>query len=180
MKILLFPAAAALLLAPPGVAWAGRSPDFDNDAKPILKLQPDLLHYVKKNFDVQETGYAQVPGDENRPPPPPYIFRARHRGSGGPYNITLLIQPGPPGHILLVKEDAPGSTPPPSQPPPPNEPPPPATPPPAETSAPTPAPAAPSSAPSADTPSGPIHLDSAPTSTNTPALQPPPDPAPSQ
>ena len=130
---------ALLLLAAPCVAWADRSPDFDDDAKPILKMQPELLHYVKKNFDVQETGYAKVPGTDEQPPPPPYIFRARHRGAGGPYNITLLIQPGPPGHILLVHEDAPGSTPP----PPPNEPPPSANPPsqqqpPAETSAPAP------------------------------------------
>jgi len=183
--------------AAPLVAWAHANPDFDDDAKPILRMQPGLLQYVESRFDVKDTGTAKYPGDDDRRPSPPYIFRARPQGSSGPYNLRLLIQPGGPGHILNVVDitkvhlNAPVNGP--SQPsmanqPPPqgsqNQPPPQAPgyvsgPPPA---AQAPAPSAPvqqPSEPTADTPSGPI-MDSngqAPTS-NQPSLQPPPDPAP--
>jgi hypothetical protein len=170
-------ALAATLVTLSAPARADVRPDFNQDAKPILRMQPELLHYVKTNFDVQETGYAKVPGDDNHAPPPPYIFRARTRGADGPYNITLLIQPGPPGHILLVKPDAtgPGAPPPPVE----QQPPPPA---PANNDNPAPQPAPAQAAPPASsipsgptsaTPSGPIKLDSSSSS-----LAPPPDPAP--
>ena len=102
-------------LAAPLLAWAGANPDFDEDAKPILRSQPGLLNYVRAHFDVKETGKAKYPGDDDRRPSPPYIFRARAIGSEGPYNIRLLIQPGPAGRILCVvppSNGAPGGAPP--------------------------------------------------------------------
>jgi hypothetical protein len=99
--------AALLLLTFTAAARADSRPDFNRDAKPILRSQPQLLHYVKVHFDVQETGYARTPGDESHAPPPPYIFRAKPHGASGPYTITLFIQPGAPGHILYVKKTGP-------------------------------------------------------------------------
>ena len=189
--------ALILLLALPLVARADSRPDFDDDAKPILRAQPDLIHYVKQHFDVQETGFARTPGTDDRPPAPPYIFRARPRGSSGPFTITLFIQPGPPGHILLVKPDHGPASHTPAFPP--QESPvasaPSAFDPSGEPSTSTsakPAPSAPAPAPSpaaadanpapvspsfsnisSDTPSGPIKSDSSGAS-----LAPPPDPAP--
>jgi hypothetical protein len=92
---------AAFLVAPLA-AWADANPDFEDDAKPILKMQPGLLRYVESRFDVKDAGTAKYPGDDDRRPAPPYIFRARPIGSNGPFNLRLLIQPGPPGHILGV------------------------------------------------------------------------------
>jgi hypothetical protein len=92
---------AALWMAPLA-AWADTNPDFDDDAKPILKMQPGLIRYVESRFEVKSTGTAKYPGDDDHPPGPPYIFRARPLGSHGPYNLRLLIQPGEPGHILGV------------------------------------------------------------------------------
>jgi len=203
------------LVAMPMAARADANPDFDDDAKPILKMQPGLLQYVESRFEVKDTGTAKFPGDDDRPPGPPYIFRARPIGSSGPYNLRLLIQPGSPGHILGVVDitkvhlSPPGS---PSQPAVANQPPPQEAPlqqPPEVSQNPAaqipslaapapdqqqPAPAqqqpAPSpqtpaaqqpSAPTADTPSGPIMApdnQSSPSS-NQPSLAPPPDPAPS-
>ena len=191
---LCFSVLAAAFFALTGTAWADRRPDFDNDAKPILKIQPHLLSYIKKHFDVEETGYAKTPGDDDHAPPPPYIFRAKHRGADGPDTITLLIQPGPPGHILLVKEDGPGQraamigadeTPPPAE----NQPPPPSpaynqpqAPEPAASAPPpsssTPASSETSSSPTYQTPSGPIKSDSDDSSGPSSSLTPPPDPAP--
>ncbi len=186
--------AAAALLALPALARADVRPDFEEDAKPILKSQPQLLHYVHENFDVKETGYSKLPGDDDHRPAPPYIFRARHHGASGPYNITLLIQPGPPGHILFVKPDAPGTSPgapmagqPPMPPPGPgpqpqqnaptaNTPPPGLEP--ANNSQAAPPTTPPAGGPTADTPSGPIKLDAGSNANGTPTLAPPPDPAP--
>jgi hypothetical protein len=92
---------AAVLIAPVA-AWADTNPDFDDDAKPILNMQPGLLQYVESRFEVKDTGTAKFPGDDERRPAPPYIFRARPIGAHGPYNLRLLIQPGPAGHILGV------------------------------------------------------------------------------
>jgi len=97
-------ATTVLLFTLAGTARADRNPDFGDDAKPILRMQPDLLRFVKENFEVKDTGYSRIPGDDEHAPPPPYIFRARLRGSDGPFNITLFIQPGPAGHILYVKD----------------------------------------------------------------------------
>ncbi|HEX4140761.1 MAG TPA: hypothetical protein VHY09_10470 [Candidatus Methylacidiphilales bacterium] len=97
------------LLSAPMLAWAGASPDFDEDAKPILRMQPGLLNYVRSHFEVKETGKAKYPGDDDRRPAPPFIFRARAIGSEGPYNIRLLIQPGPAGRILCVVPPNPGA-----------------------------------------------------------------------
>src|ERR1700683_693665 len=179
------------LFAVPLAAWADANPDFDDDAKPILRMQPGLLQYVESRFDVRDTGTAKYPGDDDRRPGPPYIFRARPVGSSGPYNLRLLIQPGPAGHILGVVDitkvhlNAPGN--PSSQPgvanepPPQNHPPPPSAPTVSEARAPQapaesapPAPPQPSE-PTADTPSGPI-MDSSAPSANQPGLAPPPDP----
>ncbi len=91
---------ALMLIALP--ARAHQDPDFDQDAKPILRMQPHLLSYVEHNFEVRDVGLARVPGDEQRHPMPPFIFQARPRGSDGAYFITLLIQPGPQGRILKV------------------------------------------------------------------------------
>ena len=171
--------------AAPLAAWAGANPDFDDDAKPILRMQPGLLEYVESKFDVKGTGTAKYPGDDDRPPAPPFIFNARPLGSHGPYNLRLLIQPGIPGHILGVVDmtkahlTAPANASiqpsvanrPPTQ----NQPPPQAPAPAAQ----APAPAQQPSQPTADTPSGPI-MDSggqAPSS-NQQSLAPPPDPAP--
>jgi hypothetical protein len=93
---------AAMLLALPLSAGAHQDPDFDADAKPILRMQPHLLEYVRENFEVRDVGLARVPGDEDRKPMPPFIFQARPRGTEGAYFITLLIQPGPQGRILKV------------------------------------------------------------------------------
>jgi hypothetical protein len=196
------------LLAAPLAAWADANPDFDDDAKPILKRQPGLLEYVQSRFQVKDTGTAKYPGDDDRAPGPPYIFRARPIGSSGPYNLRLLIQPGAPGHILGVVDitkvhlNGPGR--PSAGPAMANQPPPqaPSAPPapPAQTSsaqvpelsnppveqqqppaASQPAPSTGSSSePTADTPSGPI-MDSgsqSSPSSDQPSLQPPPDPAP--
>jgi hypothetical protein len=190
------PAIAAAMLALPLAAFADTRPDFDEDAKPILKMQPELLHFVKTNFEVKETGYSKTPGDDDHRPPPPYIFRARRRGTEGPYNVTLLIQPGPPGHILFVKDPnmppalaqqhspyaPPAAAPqpaPPQESAPANEQPTPANTP-AASSTPQEMPPAPttgsssSSEPTSATPSGPIPLNSGA------SLAPPPDPAPGQ
>jgi hypothetical protein len=203
MKSPLLACFAALTVAVTAMprAWADANPDFDDDAKPILRMQPRLLEYVESHFDVKDTGTAKYPGDDDRRPQPPYIFRARPAGSHGAYNLRLLIQPGPPDHILNVVDitrvhvQEPGaisnSQPPqPPQPPqrpavtsqPPAAPQAPATNP--ETSAP-PAPSAPasnSSEPTSDTPSGPImgpdnSSGQAPSSSSS-TLTPPPDPAP--
>ena len=181
------------LFAAPLSAWAHAYPDFDDDAKPILRMQPGLLQYVESKFEVKDTGTAKYPGDDDRRPGPPYIFRARPAGSSGPYNLRLLIQPGPVGHILgvvditKVRLNAPAG---PSQPavasqPPPQQYQPAQQTPPAMSQAPapqSPEPTAPAAAqqpsePTADTPSGPIMNSSAPSS-NPPSLAPPPDPAP--
>jgi hypothetical protein len=198
----------AAFFAAPLVAWADANPNFDDDARPILKMQPGLLQYVESRFDVKDTGTAKFPGDDDRRPAPPYIFRARPIGSHGPYNLRLLIQPGQPGHILGVVDitkvhvTAPGSAP--SQPPAvASEPPPQEQPQVSQNpsvqvpslSAPTPdqqqpatapsahAPAQPQapqpSEPTADTPSGPITAPSDQgANSNSPGLAPPPDPAP--
>jgi hypothetical protein len=183
------------LLASPVTAWADANPDFDDDARPLLRAQPGLLHYVESRFEVKDTGTAKYPGDDDRRPAPPYIFRARPINSNGPFNLRLLIQPGPPGHILEVVDitkvhiGAPGSppTPPPdvaSQPPRPPAPPPtyqspalsqaPPNPPATSSPSPAPAPAPAPAAPSAEQPSGPT----ADTPSGQPNLAPPPDPAP--
>ncbi len=190
----------ALLLAAPLAAWADANPDFDDDAKPILRAQPGLLQYVQSRFEVKDTGTAKYPGDDDRRPAPPYIFRARPLGSHGPFNLRLLIQPGPPGHILGVVDitkvhvSEPGSAPVPPPPPEvaqqpsssgsyqspslsqgeikplPTQP--------ASSSSPAPAPSP--SEPTADTPSGPIMApESSGASSSQPSLAPPPDPAPS-
>jgi hypothetical protein len=189
---------AMALLAAPVIAWADTKPDFDDDAKPILRAQPGLLQYVESKFEVKDTGTAKYPGDDDRRPGPPYIFRARPIGSNGPFNLRLLIQPGPPGHILGVVDitkvhiNGPGAPPAPpavaQQPP---------APPayqspslsqgdvkplaPANASQPTPTPAAAQepSEPTADTPSGPIMGPAPSNNANPPSnLAPPPDPAP--
>ena len=178
------------LFAMPLAAWADANPDFDDDAKPILKMQPGLLQYVESRFDVKDTGKAKFPGDDDRRPGPPYIFFARPIGSHGPYNLRLLIQPGQPGHILgvvdmtKVRLTAPVN--PSSQPSVANQPAPQPAPP-----APTPVAQAPASSaqapaqqpappePTADTPSGPImNSGGQAPATAQPSLAPPPDPAP--
>ena len=95
-------ALVAAFFAVPLTAWAHSNPDFDDDAKPILKMQPGLVQYVESTYDIKDTGVAKYPGDDDHHPSPPFIFRARPLGSNGPYNLRLLIQPGPPGHILGV------------------------------------------------------------------------------
>jgi hypothetical protein len=179
-----------VLLALPAAARADQNPDFDDDAKPILRLQPGLLEYVEARFEVKDTGTAKYPGDDNRRPRPPFMFRAKARGESGPYHLMLLIQPGPVNHILNVVDmnRVHLDVPPPAAPQPapavvqqPSPQPATATPvnPPA-VGAQTPAPAATTSAltqaPTADTPSGPI--PAAPGGQTAPSLQPPPDPAP--
>jgi hypothetical protein len=170
------------LLAAPLAAWADANPDFDDDAKPILRLQPGLLQYVESRFDVKDTGTAKYPGDDDRRPGPPFIFRARPAGSSGPYNLRLLIQPGEPGHILgvvdmtkvhLTAPGNPSSGPAVANQPPPQSPPPQAPQassvqvpelsappqeqqqPPASAQQPPAAPSQPPSAPTSDTPTGP-------------------------
>jgi len=179
--------------AMPLAAWAGANPDFDDDAKPILKMQPGLLQYVESRFDVKDTGTAKFPGDDDRRPGPPYIFRARPIGSHGPYNLRLLIQPGQPGHILgvvditkahLTAPANPSTQPSVAN----NQPPPqpaPQTPVPApQAQAPAPTAQAPAQQPAppeptADTPSGPImNSGGQAPATSQPSLAPPPDPVP--
>jgi hypothetical protein len=182
-----------LLLALPVVARADRNPDFDDDAKPILRQQPGLLEFVEANFKVKDTGTAQYPGDDTRRPQPPFMFQAKPRGEHGPYHLMLLIQPGPANHILNVvdmnhvhlnqpipveTQPAPGPQ---STPPPPV----------ASSSAPSTPPAAivpppatqappPPQTPTADTPTGPIQsaTTNQPAPATAPSLEPPPDPAP--
>ena len=190
------------LVAAPVAAWADANPDFDDDAKPILRVQPGLIQYVQSRFQVKETGTAKIPGDDDRRPAPPYIFRARPIGSNGPYNLRLLIQPGPPGHILGVVDNTkvhingPGAPPaPPAVAQQPSAPPTYQSPSlsqgdvkplaPANASQPAPStPSAPASAqepsePTADTPSGPIMGPAPSNNANPPSnLAPPPDPAP--
>jgi len=186
-----FPALIVALFALPLAAWADAKPDFDDDAKPILKMQPGLLQYVESKFDVKDTGIAKYPGDDDHPPGPPFIFSARPMGSNGPYNLRLLIQPGGPGHILgvvditkvhLTAPANPSSQPSMANQPPPQTQPPPQAPAPVSEAPPAvqaPAPAPQPSEPTADTPSGPI-MDSGSqgASSNPPSLAPPPDPAP--
>jgi hypothetical protein len=194
-----FSVVALALLTAPLAAWADANPDFDDDAKPILRMQPGLLQYVESKFEVKDQGTAKYPGDDDRPPAPPFIFRARPLHSSGPYNLRLLIQPGHPGHILGVvditkvhlskptqneTEPAVANQPPPQpqavQPSAPaNEAPAPSP----VVQAPVPSTAAPATQPNeptADTPSGPIMDSGSQTqSSQQPTLQPPPDPAPS-
>jgi hypothetical protein len=172
---------AVALLAMPVLARADHNPDFDDDATPILRMQPGLLQYVKQNFEVKDTGIAKFPGDEDRRPMPPYIFQAKPRGAPGPYNLRLLIQPGPAGHILNVaditkvhaQKPVAQQQPPMNQPQPASNAPQQLQPEPAQQ---TPAPAAqPPSEPTADTPSGPITSNPGQAQ---PSLEPPPDPQP--
>lgn len=188
--IYLSSAMAIALLATPLTAWADHNPDFDDDAKPILRMQPGLLAYVENSFQVKDSGIAKIPGNDDRHAMPPYIFQAKPRGYPGAYYLTLLIQPGTPGHILKIVDPtkANGGAPSSHSAPPPtsyNSP----TPPPSygysapsspssnashapATQAPPPPPApASQTPPTADTPSGPI-------TSGTPSLEPPPDPAP--
>jgi hypothetical protein len=192
---------AAALLAAPLLARADHNPNFDDDAKPILRQQPHLLDYVRHTFEVRDTGIARIPGNDDRRPQPPYLFNARPRGTHGAYYLTLVIQPGPDGHILRVVDPTqphgrfagpsayrPGPEP--SEPAPapqPSEARQPAESPPAPQMEPQPEPqpqapisGSPASSsptmPTAATPSGPI-LPSGQTSTNL-DLSPPPDPAP--
>jgi hypothetical protein len=202
MKGVIYCSLTAALLVAPAMAWADANPDFDDDAKPILRAQPGLLQYVESRFEVKDTGTAKYPGDDDHRPGPPYIFRARPLGSHGPFNLRLLIQPGPPGHVLGVVDitkahiNEPGAAQPPqvAQQPAPAptyqspslsqgevKPLPPATEPaqnPASTPAPAQSPEPP--APTSDTPSGPI-MGPAPagSASSQPSLAPPPDPAPS-
>ena len=188
---MMFSFAALLALTFTAAARADSRPDFNRDAKPILRSQAQLLHYVKVHFDVQETGYARSPGDESHAPAPPYIFRARPHGASGPYTITLFIQPGTPGHILYVKKTGPlaAENHPPASAYPPGENPGPFNPagePPAstssnDTSAPSDAaPAAPNGFVGVDssTPSGPIKAQSG--NATAPDLAPPPETAPAR
>ncbi|HEY0257467.1 MAG TPA: hypothetical protein VGC39_08490 [Candidatus Methylacidiphilales bacterium] len=180
MKTVSFSSAILLaLLAAPLTAWADHNPDFDDDAKPILRMQPGLLAYVENTFQVKDTGIAKIPGDDDRHAQPPYIFQAKPRGYPGAYYLTMLIQPGSPGHILKIvdptkpnggapthaapAEPAPtmhSSSMPPSH-----------SAPTAPVNPPSVASKAPVSVPTSDTPSGPL-------TQNTPSLEPPPDPAP--
>ena len=195
-----FSALLLTLLAAPLAAWADANPDFDDDAKPILKMQPGLLQYVESRFEVKDTGTAKYPGDDDRRPGPPYIFRARPIGSNGPYNLRLLIQPGEPGHILGVVDmtkvhinppasSAVATQPPPQAPPqisqnPSAQIPALSAPAPDQQQPPAPSNAAPTqspqpSEPTADTPSGPIMApNNQGVSPGQPSLAPPPDPAP--
>lgn len=179
---------ALMLLVAPLAAWADHNPDFDDDAKPILRMQPGLLDYVQERFQVKDTGIAKVPGDDDRHAMPPYIFQAKPRGYPGSYYLTLLIQPGNPGHILKIVDPTrpnggapqhPASSPNTYNSPPPSYGQSTPTNPPATVSH-SSAPVAQASSPStksqpsltSDTPSGPINQA-------TPSLEPPPDPAPS-
>jgi len=186
-------AAAFALFAAPLAAWADANPHFGDDAGPILNMQPGLFQYVMSNFEVKDIGTAKFPGDDDHPPRPPFIFRARPMGSSGPFNLRLLIQPGPPGHILAVadiRKIYPAGPPSPAAPPeapapavasqPPVQPQPAPVQPPPVNQAPQAAPAPPNS----NTPSGPINsggqvtpLPPPPPST-APSLAPPPDPPP--
>lgn len=183
LRLLFLPALLAVtLFALTGIARADRNPDFHDDATPILSRQPQLVEYVHHHFDVKDTGTARIPGNEEHPPQPPFIFLARPRASDGPYYLRLLVQPGPPGHILKVVDlrtahltspsgqppagfhslgvsPEPGSVT--------------SSPAPVEAAPAPSAPAASTMAPTADTPSGPI-----PDSSATPNLAPPADPAP--
>ncbi len=188
------PLAALLLMVWPVAVHADVRPDFSRDAKPILRTQPQLLHYVKGHFDVQETGYSRTPGDAQHAPPPPYIFRAKPHGVSGPYTITLFIAGGQPGHVLYVKNTGPlatGNNPPaaayppgqeqPSTFNPSGEPPASATQPPAATSD-SSASATPNGFVGVDsnTPSGPIKPGSSTGNATAPDLAPPPETAPSR
>jgi len=202
MKILPFAAIAALLILPTA-AWADHNPDFDDDAKPILRMQPGLLEFVQTLYQVKDAGIAKIPGNDDRQAMPPYIFRAKPRGYPGDYYITLLIQPGPPGHILKIVDPTKphgGSVP--SYPPQgsqgpgsyaPQQPPPQGYASSSDPSDEAPVKKAPTSStstktqppPSTDTPSGPIASNSGgvtplppPPSSNPPSLEPPPDPPP--
>jgi hypothetical protein len=105
MKTSLFlPCLGAILVASCVAAWADANPDFEHDAKPILNQQPGLVQYVHSHFVVKETGVARVPGSNEQPPQPPFIFSARPRNAAGPFYLRLLIQPGPAGHILKVAD----------------------------------------------------------------------------
>ena len=101
-----FSLAIVALVAAPLCARADAKPDFEDDAKPILSQQPGLIEFVESRFQVKDTGIAKYPGDDDHAPIPPYIFRARPKGSQGPYNVRLLIQPGAPGHILGIVQDS--------------------------------------------------------------------------
>lgn len=189
-------AAVFALVAAPLAAWADANPDFDDDATPILRMQPDLLRYVRSTFEVKHTGIAKFPGDDDHPPQPPFIFRARPLGSSGPFNLRLMIQPGPPGHILgivditkvhLTSPPAP-SAPPASAPamagqPAYQQPPVQQQPPPVQSAPVNQPPQTPPSQPTADTPSGPINSNGQvtplpPPPSTAPSLAPPPDPPP--
>ena len=195
--------AAALFLFPLALsAYADRDPDFDSDAKPILRMQPGLLRYVEHNFEVRDTGLARIEGDEARHPLPPFIFQARPKGTSGAYFITLLIQPGPIGRILKVVDSSRNSGPPPGMAQPRMQPspghqdqengPPPdqgGNPPDQQQSPqqnqPSNVPPANSDEPTSATPSGPIGSDNStsklpPPPNQAPSLAPPPDAAPSQ
>ena len=185
-------ATALAFLAWPLVASADTRPDFEDDAKPILRVQPHLVQDVEARYEIRDTGMARVPGNDDHRPLPPYIFEAKPRGSQGPYTLRLLIQPGPPGRILRVVDITKVHF---------NSPPPggmtamvPHSPAPVPATSPSPAPAAtPSSTPAtsseppeptSDTPSGPISdsgTSAAPTTpapSSSPNLAPPADPAP--
>ena len=66
-------------------------------------MQPGLLQYVQQRFDVK--GYRQrqsIPATMIAARRHLHFPRARPIGTNGPFNLRLLIQPAPPGHILGV------------------------------------------------------------------------------
>jgi hypothetical protein len=105
MKYSLF-ACAAAVLAFSSTACADGQASFENDGKSVLSLQPGLIEYVDEHFQVKDAGIAKEAGNQEQPPQPPFIFHARVKGSSGPYNIRLLVQPGTPGHILGIYKDS--------------------------------------------------------------------------
>ena len=159
---------------------------------------PDCFNISSRGLTLKTRARPSTPGMMTAALCRPISFEPGRLGSNGPYNLRLLIQPGPPGHILGVVDitkvhlHEPGfpssgqpiaSRPPTiSQPPAPPAYQPPANQPPAAI-APPPAPAAQQpEEPTADTPSGPIMGSGSPAPANSsgqPSLAPPPDPAPS-
>ena len=74
MKHGLLPLSSAVVLtlvASSLAAWADTNPDFDDDAKPILRMQPNLLQYVEASFDVKDTGTAKYLSDDDHVPAQP-------------------------------------------------------------------------------------------------------------
>ncbi|HEY8966450.1 MAG TPA: hypothetical protein VIM58_08400 [Candidatus Methylacidiphilales bacterium] len=77
-------------------AAGGTSVAFLEDAEPQFKNDPALLDYVKKTLDYEPIGWSRFPSRSFNNPVGDYVlpfgFRAKAKGTPGPYTFLLIIE----------------------------------------------------------------------------------------